>query len=514
MTRAIQSFHSKCGYMLSAVLAMTFATQVRAGCPIPKAGSTVLTGMQECVIRGENSTTGNYALICKDTQQNGVVSATKFTSSHTAVVGALLNDSVVQNSRAIDGVDIGGAGSLRWLPSWMGHKTNTVYDNVWFGARNANWVQQLLESTFVDPTASERTRWGHALDLLSATRRVVHVESRYVDVPANSCNSLPHKEWRAMLNLRETPTLNVVSGASRTFLGDCSFNQFHQGSAGWGQDMPDVSTSWALADYFVATWYEHAVGCKIFARVFGTNGQPVTNPIEVATFDSACGPNSGVASPRVSATPGGFMVVWTRSDYSLWMRSYDISGNPLIVPRLVTPTNTLLKSMNPDIDVAFVDACGQGAEPYFAISWRDWHASTSEWYPKFIILRDLSNPTPIIPGWGSTTLNSPGEPANDAMWDRVSLTFFNRVNSADSACGDLTLGFGWTVGSDARTQFVKYVPECPQSSGLWGPLDDDLQSLDFDEGRECQPPNCVKFAAGDRPAAEPELRFPDEFDGE
>lgn len=521
----MNSQHGRIAILLLLPVLLFPTLPASAACPVTRTG-TVINGLQsECVIRPAHATSGEYVVMCRDAQQNGLVSVMRFNSGHTLLAGTQLNANVIYGNYnptgpyAVDAVDVGGTGAVRWLTGWNGRAIYGNYrDYSWFRPWSATWQPQLPERTIVDPVAAyNQTRWAYALDVLPASRRVVQVDSWYDTFAPNPCHAASHYEWRAVLDLRDSQTLNMVPGAGKRPVSDsCSYTSLHAGIQGWGQEYPHVSASWFFADFFVVTWYDRANGCAILARIFDSNGAPASPEIVV---DSAAFPSclaSPVLSPRVAATPGGFMVVWTRADNSLWMRTFDLTGAPFIAPRPVTGSTTV-KGLNPDVDAAFVDPCGDGAEPYFAISW--WSLQSGTWAPQFIIIQDLSDPVPLHSNWWYTGFNSPFQTGANQNTDRVSLSFFNNVNSNDSSCDDLTFGAAWTVvnpdsGTDeVRTQFVRYTPDCTASQTLFK-ADSFGASSQLAAGTSlepaCTPPDCIEWRPRDRPPMEPVLVFPPE----
>lgn len=495
---------------LAVFVLLTFRTEiVSAACPPTKTGTIVGFSNSECVLRPNHDTSGEYMLMCKTAPANGAVFVTKFTSNHLAQTSFALNDTVVINTHSVDAVDLGGISPNRWITSWIGRRSGQSYNNLWFRAYNAAFSPQSLENYVIDPVGSQRSRFGHAVDMLPATRRVVHVQSFYHSFPPNTCNGLTHSEWRAVINVREQ-SLTGVAGATKRWASDfCSWTSLHQGGQGWGQEYPDVSGSWFFGDFFAVVWYDRANSCRVYARLFNGSGVPAGPEILVDDTNPYCATTGAVLSPRVAATPGGFMVVWTRTDMTLWMRTFSLAGVPYTPARLVNQAPTS-RGYNPDIDVAYVDACGQGIEPYFAISW--WALQSGLWQPQLTVMKNISDPAPLFPGLGYVPLVSPGQTTPDTINDRVSLSFFSSENSNDSACDDLTLGVGWTVTNSAngsnetRTQFLRFTPLCEQS---FTTAENDPQT-DSSYVATPREESEYLFVPTPRPVGEPELVFPND----
>jgi len=107
-------------------------------------------------------------------------------------------------------------------------------------------------------------------------------------------------------------------------------NQF----TAYNQRNPAVTALQDGSGGYVITWISEreksAEGVDVYARVFSSSGEPVTDEFAV---DSAAGDCS---SPSVAALPdGSFTVVWNQRDmevatngYDIWGRNFSTSGNP------------------------------------------------------------------------------------------------------------------------------------------------------------------------------------------
>lgn len=480
-----------------------------AACPAPQSATVIAYGQDSCVLRSEASTAGNYLVACADYNYdgNGSVLMIPYNSAHSGGAAYAANTLVEVDTQAVDAASLTPSDAIRWVMQWGGRKLGQAKVDTWFRRFNSSFQALSSENQVIDPIYSyDQTRWGGSIAMLSSTRRVAQVESRYVYISGgNSCYAASHYEWRVVLNLRDS-NMNIIREKDLVSSG-CSYNGFHQGQAGWGQELPDVSASWLFGDFFVATWYDRAAGCKILARVFNQNGLPVTSDILVDAADSStCAQGGDFASPRVAATPTGFMVVWTNKDQQLWMRTFDLTGNPYISKRLVTSAPGV-KGFNPDVDQAYADPCGEGYEAYFGISW--WQYDGSYWRPRVIVMQDVTNPVPLIPGWGYTPLTSPGQATSEVVWDRISVNFFSKENASQSSCDDLTMGAAWTVqngaNNEVRKQFLRFQPICPAPG---------FAATSFDGAElateDCVAPNCIPYLARPRPVDEPEIIFPDD----
>lgn len=495
------------------------STGVRSSCPQPTSPSTFAYGpwsfwqQGECVFRAAQSPDGDYAVACRSGETNSsYIFGYHFSNTHSQSSPGTLVQPYQPVATDIDLVDAGIVPMRRWIPQWQGRSATSSYVLPYFNSWSIDFstLQSNATKVYDNPSSLEYSRYGNAVDVLPSSRRLVHVGSYYRYYPANACSSSIHREWRVALTLRESSSLNVIANFQH-IADTCSYNVNSQGANGSGQEYPDVSTSWFFGDFFVVTWQDRTYSdCGVYARVFNSSGSPLGPAVLVDDADPDCAIGA-LISPRVAAAPTGFMVTWTRpANQQVYFRTFDLTGNPYVGSTAVN-SSTFAKGMNPDIDVAFVDPCGDGAQAYFAISWWSQTGSdlNSPWAPQVMVYRDLSNPIPIIPGAGYIPVDTITQPQAEGYRDRVSVDFFNDVNAAYSACVDLTLGLGWTLTVSSqyelwRKRVVRLQPICELASGV-----DRVKVQGSVAEASCREEDgCFEFPSTPRSLEEPELVFP------
>lgn len=77
---------------------------------------------------------------------------------------------------------------------------------------------------------------------------------------------------------------------------------------------------------FILVWgYDSGYGTGVYARRFDASGAPLGDEFQVNANTADLTNASGVAAD----TTGGFVVVWSGSNYDVWGRRFDSSGQPL-----------------------------------------------------------------------------------------------------------------------------------------------------------------------------------------
>lgn len=517
--------------LAAAAVLFGWSNNVRAVCPTTAAASTVWQGDYDgCVIRPEHSTSGAYTIACAEEGMGlNDVWAYSFNASHVGQTFAVAQV-YSTNLHAVDAIGVDDSGSPRLSIGWQGFNPYWSRPFLQWRQLDTNLSSPFAEDFIADPTANAyMTRWGHSFETLPFSGRVVNVVSMLQSVPANACEpAKKHTEWRAVINMFEsdmTPITGIPNNLPVS--STCSYSLQHQGSAGWGQEMPDVASSWFFGDFFVVTWHDR-VDCKIYARLFNVNGTPIAQNIVVDDLLGAgCG-SDRVLSPRVTAFSTGFVVTWTRYDGSLWMRTFDTWGSPYINPMLVTYTTNVKGGV--DIDGVSATLCpGADYRAYYAITWWAYYpqpGGTASLYPQTIVMQDLLNPQPLYSGWGYYGFDSLAQReisplTGEALWDRPSVEFFDR------SCNDLTMGLAWSVEDEVSSQYaqvrqatLRFVPVCESTlrggEQIEGPtsLADGARLHPGGTDPSCAPGSCFAFEPSTRPKGEPVMVFPPSKDKE
>lgn len=502
-----------------------------ASCPTPlpttslaefPAESSTLS-FAESVFRASNGTTGHYSVVLRYGRLTEGVAAVLIDAAHGFGGENILAWPTANNAFVgLDAVDIGGNGPNRWVTQWNNQRApdqNRRFTRFATNTFSFSTPVPPLTELWTPLSSYEHQRGSTGLALLPTSRRLVHVASQRQHHGPNACSAVDHFEWRTLMAARESATGAVVPGLEKTFVSNrCSFNVSQTTR---GQEHPHVSGSWFIGDWFVVVWNDRSLTqCGVYARVFDASGSPITGDILVDPYPNCT--LSIESAPRVAALGSAFVVVWTRGDFQVMLRSFNLVGTPLSAAQPVN-AQTLQKLANPDVAITYSDVCGD-YRFFFAVTW--WGrigSSAGPWAPQAMLYQNVIDPSPLIPGAGYLPLDSLSQNRVDHLTDRVSVDFFTKFNASDSACADLTAGFSWTVATPTteardylRRRVVRFQPICSTSSSESSPMSlaaTESTSTDTVDSQlaGCEEPNCILFYPSTRPSAEPDLLFPEDF---
>ena len=457
------------------------AGQAHASCSPSLSPTTTFYGASAastdtCAIRYDSDGSGTYLVTCEN-GTSGSVSGTVYTSrfdlNHN-LLGAIsaANTGYTSRPQVPDAVSLINGGAELWFLKWHGHYNYDPYEMPIFRRFSDAMSPLGYENEMFDQTsAAYYSRWSHAVDVLPTTERVVNVDSVLHWVGPNSCYGGSHIEWRTSLQLRSPDGSQVYGSNLSLASAGCSYDGYHQGTPGWGQEDPDVAAYWYTGgDRFVAVWHERGNGQGIVARVFDANGVGLTGDI-IVDADAGAANAETVLSPRVHALSSGFIVTWVRADQTLWMRPYNANGVPFS-GKLQVASSTSPKTLAVDISgTTFAPCPGYRPSSYFAITWWDLTPSGSYdyAYPHWRLFQGLNPPVAI---GGDRTIDSQPyirDPSNPDQgvppWARASVSF-------EPGCSDsLNVGFAYWLRdyryayyNQARRALQRQFFRCPTTA--------------------------------------------------